>query len=416
MLFDRILRTATTLANPAPWFRDALVVTSTHAGVSVTETVALGIPAVLSAVKLIGEGGASLPLKVFRRRPDGGREADEGHPLFVVLHDLFNPFQTSFEARTYALSCLLLHGNAYFEIERTAAGIITGLYPIRPDRMTSTFDEQGRRVYLYTTDAGAEVKWTSDPLLPAPILHLRGLGDGYQGFSVIKLAANALALAESESKHASKFFRNGASPSGVLKTPNALTDEVAQRIKASWEAAHAGSDNAFRVAVLEEGLEFQPMSISPEDAQLIESRRFSVQEVARIFRVPPHLLMDSSGSTSWGSGLESQTQAFLSFTLQPWLVNIEQAMQRDLLSRKGFYTHEIRHVVDGFARADLGARYTAYAQALDKGWMSVNEIRRMENLNPVSGGDEVVKKPAPTPTPEPLPEQDQDDEDPTIDG
>lgn len=409
-ILDRIMRRyASTLETPSEWLREALVVGSSSSGVVVNESVALGIPAVLSAVKLIAEASASLPLKVYRRRADGGRVEEPEHPLYYVLHDAFNPYLTSFCARTNLAAAVLLHGNAYFEIERRGADVV-GLYPVRADRCSVAVDERQRKVVLYTTESGREVKWTFDADLPAPLLHIAGsLGDGLSGWSTLKIAANALGIAEAESRYAGKFFANGAAPQGVLKTPNALTDEVSARIQRSWEAAHKGIDNAHKVAVLEEGLEWQATALNNEDAQLVESRQFSVQEIARIFRVPPHLLMDSSGSTSWGSGLESQTQAFLTYTLQPLLVNIEQAMRLSLLNRKTFVTHTIEHVTQGFARADLQARYSAYAVGRDKGWLSVNDVRELEGMNKVQGGDEYATG-APQPPEGSDPVEDDEDE------
>ena len=256
------------------------------------------------------------------------------------------------------------------------------LYPLLPDRMTVDRDSKGKLTYTYTTSDG-KIAY----LAPEDVLHIPGLGfDGVMGYSPIALEKAAIGLGIAAEEYGSKFFANGARPSGILTHPNTVKDPAA--LRASWNAAYGGSGNASRVAVLEEGMTFTPLSLPNNEAQFLETRKFQVTEICRIFRVPPHMIGDLERATF--SNIESQNISFAVHTIRPWLVRIEQAVNRALIpeNEKGRFYAQFN--IDGLMRGDYKSRMEGYAIARQNGWMSTNDIRALENLNPISeeeGGD-----------------------------
>ena len=283
---------------------------------------------------------------------------------------------TSFVWRETMLTHLLLYGNSYCQIIRTGRSQIDSLYPLLPDHMEVDRDSKGNLTYTYTTSDGKT--WALDP---SEVLHVPGLGfDGIVGYSPIALEKSAIGLGIAAEEYGSKFFSNGARPSGILTHPNTVKDPAA--LRASWNAAYGGSGNASRVAVLEEGMSFVPLSLPNNEAQFLETRKFQVSEICRIFRVPPHMIGDLDRATF--SNIESQNISFAVHTIRPWLVRIEQAINRALFpdNEKGrFY---VQFNLDGLMRGDYKSRMEGYAIARQNGWMSTNDIRELENLNPVS--------------------------------
>ena len=342
------------------------------AGKSVTPTSAIQVSAVYACVRVIAETVASLPLHVYETTDTGSRKANE-HPLYRLLHDEPNTEMTSF---------VLLYGNSYCQIIRSGRSKIVGLYPLLPDRMTVDRDSKGKLTYTYTTSDG-KIAY----LAPEDVLHIPGLGfDGVMGYSPIALEKAAIGLGIAAEEYGSKFFANGARPSGILTHPNTVKDPAA--LRASWNAAYGGSGNASRVAVLEEGMTFTPLSIPNNEAQFLETRKFQVTEICRIFRVPPHMIGDLERATF--SNIESQNISFAVHTIRPWLVRIEQAVNRALIpeNEKGRFYAQFN--IDGLMRGDYKSRMEGYAIARQNGWMSANDIRALENLNPISeeeGGD-----------------------------
>lgn len=347
-------------------------------GKSVTAQSAIQLSTVYACVRVIAETVASLPLGVYEVDTDGTSKAVE-HPLYRLLHDEPNPEMTSFVFREVMLTHLLLYGNSYSQIIRTGRNRITGLYPLLPDKMVVDRDQTGVLTYTYTARDGARVQ-----LDPTEIMHIPGLGfDGIMGYSPIALEKNAIGLAIASEEYGSKFFGNGARPSGILTHPNTVKNPKA--LRESWNAAYGGSSNANRVAILEEGMKFEPVSIPNNEAQFLETRKFQVDEICRIFRVPPHLVGNLEHATF--SNIEHQSIDFAVHTIRPWLVRIEQAMNRSLFSEKekgGFYC---AFNLDGLMRGDYKSRMEGYAIARQNGWMSANDIRELENLNPMSDED-----------------------------
>jgi len=363
---------------------------NTSAGKAVNEHTAMQMTAVYSCVRILSETLAGLPLHVYRYNDSGGKEKYLKHPLYKLLHDEPNPEMTSFAFRETLMSHLLLWGNAYAQIIRNARGEVIALYPLMPNKMTVDRDSKGRLFYLYSRTSDDAPTLGDDSqvyLAPSEVLHIPGLGfDGLIGYSPIAMAKNAVGLAIATEEYGAKFFANGAAPGGVLGHPGTIKDP--QKVKESWNAAYQGSQNAHRVAVLEEGMKYQPIGISPEQAQFLETRKFQINEIARIFRVPPHMLADLEKSSF--SNIEQQSLEFVKYTLDPWVVRWEQSMCRALLMESEKPIVFIKFNVDGLLRGDYVSRMSGYATARQNGWMSANDIRELENLDRIPaefGGD-----------------------------
>ena len=367
----------------------------TASGKYVTERSAMQMTAVYCCVRILSEAVASLPLQFYRYTGDGGKEKAVDHPLYFLLHDEPNPEMTSFIFRETLMTHLLLWGNAYSQIIRNGKGEVVALYPLMPDRMKVDRDEHGRLYYKYTVYDSDDVdgrKGTNKVgrtvrLQPHDVLHIPGLGfDGLVGYSPIAMAKNAIGLAIATEEYGSKFFANGAAPSGVLEHPGTIKDP--SKVRESWQATFGGSGNANKIAVLEEGMKYTPISISPEQAQFLETRKFQIDEIARIFRVPPHMIGDLEKSSF--NNIEQQSLEFVKYTLDPWVSRWEQAMVRALLTPDEKKKYFFKFNVDGLLRGDYQSRMNGYATARQNGWMSANDIRELENLDRIpaeQGGD-----------------------------
>ena len=358
-------------------------------GKRVNERSAMQMTAVYSCVRILSEAIASLPLNVYKYNKDGGKEKAYDHPLFRLLHDEPNPEMTSFIFRETLMTHLLLWGNAYAQIIRNGKGEVVALYPLMPDRMTVDRDEKGQLYYKYTksNDDAPTMEGTTVYLDPSDVLHVPGLGfDGLVGYSPIAMAKNAIGLAIAAEEYGSKFYANGAAPSGVLEHPGTLKDPA--KVRDSWNAAFGGSSNSHKVAVLEEGLKYTPISISPNEAQFLETRKFQINEIARIFRVPPHMVGDLEKSSF--SNIEQQSLEFVKYTLDPWVIRWEQSLYRALLSEEEKKDYFFKLNVEGLLRGDYASRMNGYATARQNGWMSANDIRQLEDLDRIPaelGGD-----------------------------
>ena len=367
----------------------------TSSGKYVTERSAMQMTAVYCCVRILSEAVASLLLQFYRYTDDGGKEKAVEHPLYFLLHDEPNPEMTSFIFRETLMTHLLLWGNAYSQIIRNGKGEVVALYPLMPDRMKVDRDEHGRLYYEYTVYDSDDVdgrKGTNKVgrtirLQPHDVLHIPGLGfDGLVGYSPIAMAKNAIGLAIATEEYGSKFFANGAAPSGVLEHPGTIKDP--SKVRESWQATFGGSGNANKIAVLEEGMKYTPISISPEQAQFLETRKFQIDEIARIFRVPPHMIGDLEKSSF--NNIEQQSLEFVKYTLDPWVSRWEQAMVRALLTPDEKKKYFFKFNVDGLLRGDYQSRMNGYATARQNGWMSANDIRELENLDRIpaeQGGD-----------------------------
>ena len=351
------------------------------AGKAVNAQTAIQLSTVYACVRVISETVASLPLGIYEATKGVTRKASE-HSLYHLIHDEPNSEMTSFVLREVMLAHLLLWGNSYCQIIRNGRNRISGLYPLLPDKMTVDRDKNGQLTYTYLTNAGRTVALT-----PEDVLHIPGLGfDGIMGYSPIALEKNAIGLGLASEEYGSKFFSNGARPSGILTHPNTVKNPKA--LRESWNSAYGGSSNSNRVAILEEGMKFEPMAVPNNEAQFLETRKFQVDEICRIFRVPPHLVGDLEHATF--SNIEHMSIDFAVHTIRPWLVRIEQSMNRALLSPQEKGRFYIQFNIDGLMRGDYKSRMEGYAIGRQNGWMSANDIRELENLNPIppeEGGD-----------------------------
>jgi HK97 family phage portal protein len=350
----------------------------TSSGISVTETVALGIPAVYACIRVLAESIASLPLITYERLPNGDKQRATGFSLYPILHDQPNPIMTSLELRELLMGHLCLRGNAYCLIERIS-GEVVALWPLHPDRVTVEVD--GRElVYTYQND-GQEKKYRM-----VDIMHIRGLSsDGILGYSPLALLRDSFGHAKAISDYSANYFKNDASPGGILSTPNALSAQAVAGLRESWTKGYTGSGNHHKVAILDNDLKWQSVGVSPQDSQMIESQKFSVVEIARVFRVPLNLVMDYERSTY--SNVTEQNRSFLTHTLQPWLERVEQAIHKSLLTESEKTRYFVEHLTQNFLKANTKERFEAYQIARTTGFMSVNEIRQLENMNSVEGGD-----------------------------
>jgi HK97 family phage portal protein len=364
-----------------------------NAGERVNEHTALQLTAVFCCVRIISETLAGLPLFVYQYKADGGKEKYIKHPLYRLLHDEPNPEMTSFVFRETLMSHLLLWGNAYAQIIRNARGEVIALYPLMPDRMKVDRNANGELYYMYTRtnadsrNVGNEQR-TTVYLSPSDVLHIPGLGfDGLVGYSPISMAKNAIGLAIATEKFGSKFFANGAAPGGVLEHPGTVKNP--ERVRESWQTVFGGSGNSNKIAVLEEGMKYTPISIAPEQAQFLETRKFQINEIARIFRVPPHMLADLEKSSF--NNIETMSIEFLKYTIEPWLIRWEQEMHRKLLSESEKEMVFMKFNVEGLLRGDYASRMQGYATSIQNGWMSVNDIRTLEQMDKIpaeEGGDQ----------------------------
>ncbi|MBE6624393.1 MAG: phage portal protein [Ruminococcaceae bacterium] len=361
----------------------------TTAGKTVTERSAMQMTAVYSCVRILAEAIAGLPLHVYEYTESGGKQKAIKHPLYLLLHDEPNPEMSSFVFRETLMTHLLLWGNAYAQIIRNGKGEVIALYPLMPNKMRVDRDERGQLYYEYqhSSDEADTLKGTCVKLHPSDVLHIPGLGfDGLVGYSPIAMAKNAIGMAIACEEYGAKFFANGAAPGGVLEHPGTIKDP--QRVRESWQSTYGGSGNSHRIAVLEEGMKYTPIGISPEQAQFLETRKFQINEIARIFRVPPHMVGDLEKSSF--SNIEQQSLEFVKYTLDPWVIRWEQSLARVLLSTDEKKKYFIHFNLEGLLRGDYQSRMNGYAIGRQNGWMSANDIRELENLDKIpaeEGGD-----------------------------
>ena len=358
-------------------------------GKAVTERSAMQMTAVYSCVRILSEAVAGLPLHFYRYTDDGGKEKAIDHPLYSLLHDEPNPEMTSFIFRETLMTHLLLWGNAYAQIIRNGKNEIIALYPLMPNKMDVSRDKSGQLYYTYVTqpEEAHTMKGNIVYLNPSEVLHIPGLGfDGLVGYSPIAMAKNAIGMAVACEEYGAKFFANGAAPGGVLEHPGTIKDP--QRVRESWQSTFGGSGNSNKVAVLEEGMKYTPIGISPEQAQFLETRKFQINEIARIFRVPPHMVGDLEKSSF--SNIEQQSLEFVKYTLDPWIVRWEQSIRRALLSSEEKQKYFVKFNLEGLLRGDYQSRMNGYAIGRQNGWMSANDIRELENQDRIpaeEGGD-----------------------------
>ena len=360
-------------------------------GERVDEKSAMQIATVYACVRLLAETVAGLPLHLYISK-DGGsaKEKATDHPLYRLLYRQPNPEMTSFSFREVMMTHLLLWGNCYAQIVRDGKNGVLGLYPLLPENVEVDRDEKGQIFYIYHAytdekpgENNRDIYFRRDE-----IFHVPGLGfNGLVGFSPIAMMKNALGTTLAVEKYGSSFFKNGAQPSGVLEHPGVLKDP--SKIRENWSAVYGGANNAHKVAVLEEGMQYKAISLPPEDSQFLSTRQFGVTEICRIFRVPPHMVQNMDHATF--SNIEHQSIDFVVHTLTPWLVRFEQAIIKDLLLPNEQDEYFPKFNVDGLLRGDYQSRMQGYATGISNGFLSPNDIHRLENWDLIpaeKGGDD----------------------------
>ena len=374
-LFGKKKEERSTLSRPSSWLVNTLTGGSTASGIVVNENTALNYSVVYAAVRLLSESVASLPLHTYKQM-GADKERDREHPVARLLASSPNTQMTSYTFRETIQAHALTWGNGYAEIVRDGSGTATALIPVTPDRVRPDINKEGKVIYVVDDQVTLEQD---------QMLHLAGLGfDGIQGYSIIQLSRECLALGMAAEKFGSAFFGNGTRLGGVLEHPGKLSKEGAERLRESWAQAYSGTGSVGKTALLEEGMKWTSLGIPPDDAQFLETRKFQIDEVARWFGVPPHMIGSMEHATF--SNIEHQQIEFVTHTLRPWLVRWEQEIARKLFDGDHFPEFQ----VDGLLRGDTRTRYESYRIARESGWMSVNEIRSLENLNPVDGGDKYI--------------------------
>lgn len=349
----------------------------TLSGVMVTPETAMKISAVNACVRVLAEGVAMLPLNVYRHLPKGGKEREAGSKLDRILHTAPNRWQTSFEYREMMMGHVLLRGNA-FALKIMVNGELDQKIPLNPDRMK--YGRAGdQMVYEYTKPSGEQV-----PFSQKEIFHLRGLSsDGVGGRSVISDMSEGMGIATQHETFEATSYARGGMKNVVLSHPQLLNEGAANRIRNSYAEKYGGEDGMWRPILLEEGLKIDELSLTASDMQFLETRRFRIADLARPFRVPLHLIGELDRSTN--NNIETQSLEFLIYTLMPWLIRWEQRIQMDLIGPDDA-VHFAKHNVNGLLRGDIAKRGTYYGAALLNGWMNKDEVRALEDMNPIPGG------------------------------
>jgi len=361
--------------NPAPWFEKIFTGPQSRAGVDVNQYSAMHLTAVYACVRIISETVASLPLKIYRTKDNGGKEERQDHSLYTVLHDAPNEEMTAMTFREMLQAHVLTWGNAYAYIMRDNTNRVTGLYPLMPNKTWPHRDPQTAQIIYWTGLPDGTFRW----IPKQDVFHLRGLGfDGMIGYSPIQMAREAIGLGLAAEEFGARFFGQGTHIGGFVQYPESLSDAAYQRLKESVNEQYKGLGKSHLLLLLEEGGSFERMGVSPNEAQFLESRKFQIQEISRIFRVPPHMLADLERATH--SNIEHQGIEFVTQTLRPWLVRWEQEIKFKLIKDAEYFAE---HSVEGLLRGDIQSRYQAYQIARQGGWMNADEIREKENMNPL---------------------------------
>jgi len=352
---------------------------ATATGASVTPSTALNNSAVFACVRLLAETTAMMPLITYRRLQPRGKERATDHPLYSLLHDSPNPEMPAMAFRETLQGHLGTWGNAFAEIEWGPDGYVRALWPLRPDRV-QVGRINGEVAYRLRLPNGENV------VLPGfRVLHIPGFGfDGLVGYSPVQLARESIGLAMATEEYGARFFGNGANPGGVLKHPNKLSATAQDNLRKSWNEMHSGLSNQHRIAILEEGMDYVRVGIPPDDAQFLETRKFQVVEIARWFHVPPHMIGDLDRSTN--NNIEQQSLEFVTYSLGPGLTRWEQCCKMKLLLPEERSTYFVEHLVAALVKGDIQTRYSAYSVGRQWGWLSADDVRESENMNPLPDG------------------------------
>lgn len=389
-LLASVLRADTTVGR-APWdefWYSSTPSLATYSGVSVGAETALQSSPVWAATRLIADSVAMTPIITYARRSDGGKNRAPDHPVYDLLHDQPNRWQTAYAWKRMMMVHALLWGNAYSRILPGSRGAVDQLMPLHPDsvRVENLPDGRGIR-YQVRQKNGTEI-----PVNDEDMFHLPGLSlDGVSGLCLMRYARESIALEMAAKRHSALAFGQGTRLSGILKVKGSLSKEAKDRLIQSWNENKAGLNNHFKSAILDDQADWIQTGMNNEDAQLLEQLNWSVEDVARFFNVPLHMIQHTSKETSWGSGIEQISLGFVTYSLLPWLTNWEQTISKDLIVASRYYFAEF--LLDNLLRGDTKTRYEAYQIAAggQAPWMIRNEIRLRENMNPLPGMDEPLQ-------------------------
>lgn len=374
-----------TTTQPSAWLVNLGYGAKTAAGVAIDEWVAEGMPAVYACVHAISETVGQLPLKLYRKTAKG-REVADDHPLYLLLHDLPNPEMTAIQFREVMTRHLAMWGRAYAFVQRDAAGEVTALWPIHPTRVKVDRDGLNRKRFIVTGSDGIPVPYLFDPNRP-PILHLHmNSHDGLDGRSPIWINRESLGITKAAEDYVGAWFGNGAIPGLILSHPGRLSPKAKENIRESWWKRFGGARKNNSVAILEEGIDVKVVGSDPEKSQLKELRDDQVSAAARIWRVPSFIIQNHTKETSWGSGIEQMMIGWINTGLMPYFEQWQQAITRDLLSRKAYRTHYAKFVTAALERGDLKSTMDAFAVARQNTILNADEIREKMDENKIEDG------------------------------
>lgn len=354
----------------------------TYSGKVVTPENSIQVPAIWSCMKILAETEGALPFGAYERTANGTSPAPS-HPVHEIIHDAPNPEMSAMDFRMSQTAQLALWGNCYSRIVRNTAGEVIALWPLQSRLMEVKRSSRGELIYRYSS---------RDEYTAQDILHVRTLSmDGVNGISPIAQLSNPVGLAMALEEYASRFFSNGAIPAIALEHPKTLSPTAIKNLRDTFKGLYGGLENSHEVAVAEEGMQVKVLGIDPQKSQSIESRRFQIAEIGRIYRIPPHMMGDLERATF--SNIEQQSLEFVIYTLMPWLEIWEQAVNRSLFAPAERRRYFAEHNVAGLLRGDIASRYAAYAVGRQWGWLSINAILRLENMNSVGPDGDTLLQP-----------------------
>lgn len=362
------------------WYRPIWASVPTHSGQHVSPETAMRVTTVYACVKILSETVAQLPLGLFRRRDDGGKEKANDHPLYSVLRYRPNPWQGSYTWRETLQGHVGLRGNAYSIILPGKRGAVDSLIPVRPDMVTVEQLDNFRLRFTVRDKHGNETRYTQDEIFRIPGLS----DDGITGMSPIQVAREAVGLAQATEAYGARFFKNDARPGGILSTEQKVDKAKKEEIRDAMQS-HTGGANQHKIGVLDMGLTWTSIGMTSEDAQFLETRKFQREEICSLFRMPPHMAGDLSRSTN--NNIEHQSIEFVVHTLLPWVKRWEEAISRDLIPEEERDEVFVEFDLRGLLRGESEKRAEYYNKLFNVGALSQNDIRRLENENPVEGGD-----------------------------
>ena len=382
------LEKRSSLATPEKWLVEYFSGgrAETNSGSFVTVSSAMQMVAVYSCIDILSRTVGSLPLYLYRRLPKGGKEIVRNHPLFRLMRRQPNPETTAMRYRSTLQGHLASWGNCYSYIDWAGNGYPKALWPIRPDRV-EVKRVNGELVYKYYPGSDDKKPVQGFDVPRENILHIPGFGfDGLVGYSPISLAREAVGLGLATEEFGARFFGSGTHPGMIVEHPTSLTSQAHSNLRKSLTETYSGLGSSHRLMLLEEGMKANNISINPQDSQFLETRKFQISEICRLFHVPPHMLADVEKSTSWGTGIEEQNIGFITHTMRPWFVLWEEELGRVLLleSEKDEYFFEFDMMA--LLRGDSVKRWSAYILGKRNGILNADEIRGWENLNPIPGG------------------------------